>query len=170
MASVAPCPPYNSAIDAHQRRITDLHAIAAVLCTESQQNYPGDGEWETMTKEATSTGVDAMVSAFKRADAAPTKSACAADLIVGPTVVLVEADGQYVIPEYPRDDCGQPQVTAIKTVESAPWRYVSTAKMSQVRSQLSVATGCSMGWKNTLRLILRARCCPLQPRPSGVGT
>jgi hypothetical protein len=129
----------------------------AVWCQESEQHYPGDGQWSVMVRRQLTDGLSTLLSAFLQPDDKLTNGACPSDLVVGPFVALVDATGKWVIPAYPRDECGQPKRSIIDTVEHDSWRTVSTTKDHLIASEASIDAGCEPQWKNELSYDSSAR-------------
>jgi hypothetical protein len=122
-------------------------AIAVVRCFDKEQTFP-DGEWTVLVREASQTGVNALVAALDKPDAKPTTGACPAILIGNPNLVLVNAAGDHLTPTFPLDDCGQPQAR-IADIPSN-WRLISSDKVQLQRSRAEITNHCQPAWKNEL--------------------
>jgi hypothetical protein len=171
-SSVGSCPPAN--VQNPSRAILRTFVpVAAVWCQESEQDYPSDGRWSVMIRKQTTGNLNGLLAAFLQPNDAMSNGPCAADLRIGPLVELVDADGHYVIPAYPRDECGQPKQAVISLVERDAWKVVATTKEHQLVSEAALTAGCEMQWKNELSYLAGVsrlpRATPLFPHDSKTG-
>jgi hypothetical protein len=151
-----------------RKQFAEFRPVAAVWCVGGGLPYPGDGVWDTVTKRATTTGLDGLVSMFRQPDQPLTHAGCSFEsVVVTPLVFLVDAHGRAIKPVYPRDGCGRPMMG--HSIQTTQWTVVSTVKLRQLQSQLSVTSGCEMGWKNTLAIPGRDRVMSAPAEALGSG-
>lgn len=144
----APCPPAENTARATRNQLRAFHAVAAVRCVEREQTYP-DGEWTVIVREASQSGVDALVAGLDKPDAPRTSGPCAAVLVGTPQLVLVDVAGQYLAPTFPRDACGQ---TEASLADLPAWQIMSTQRLRQQRTAAQIANHCQPAWKNEVYL------------------
>jgi hypothetical protein len=125
-----------------------FHAVTAVRCGQETRQYPGQGEWLVSVRRIATTGVVALQAAYELPSQPLGGGPCLASLILVPPVVLVDAAGRAIAPEYPRDDCGQPLAAVLRALQTATWREVSAVKMQQLVTPQAQAANCDIQWKN----------------------
>lgn len=144
----APCPPAANAGRATRAQLRAFHAVAAVRCVEREQTYP-DGEWTVIVREASQSRINALAAGLDKPDAPRTSGPCAAVLIGTPPLVLVDVVGQYLVPTFPRDACGQPEASL---ADLPVWQIMSTQRLRQQRTAAQIANHCQPAWKNEVYL------------------
>lgn len=151
----APCDqfrdPTNSNFGVDQSAIKAFGAVAAVNCAIANRNYPGDGQWEVLIRQVLPPGqLPGLIAALTQPNQTHhSAEACAAVAYLPLPVLLVNADGRYLHPRFPRNSCGQPlRGASYSDIDKLAWRTVSVTKIVQTESQEALASGCSMLWKN----------------------
>lgn len=161
----APCPPPAKAKLATRAQLRTYPAVAALYCTEADRTYPHDGEWAVEIRKASRTGIGVLVHALDQPDGKPTGGACLDYLILAPPLVFVDAHGNYLVPRYPRDRCGQPEAAAVAAVRDHHWRVISVRKVKQQATAAEVAANCGADSKNMLYLDSQFGADPDSGRP-----
>jgi hypothetical protein len=74
------------------------------------------------TERVANRGLAALVAALRRPSAPPSPGLiCAAQLVAGPVLFLIDRDGHIVRPVIPTDECGLPQSAVLGTLQHLPW-------------------------------------------------
>lgn len=140
---------------------SDFTPVIAYLCSEQQRPYPDDGVWVVLVGQRLDGDLGPLRSALLLPDTAEPSAppgvteACAASLVIRPTLVVVSASGQRLLPRGPVDWCGDQLVEVDDAIDGLRHVTVQTTKVRQVQSQESVAAaakatslGCEAAWKD----------------------
>lgn len=146
----APCPPPAKAERAGRTQLREFGAVAAVTCAWDERTYPHAGRWTVLVRKASGSDIAALVAAFDQPDQPPTNGACSLVLVVGAPLVLVDAKGNYLVPRYPLDACGQAQEGTVQVVRDHPWQTISLRKLKQQRTARELAAHCGARAKDML--------------------
>jgi hypothetical protein len=140
-----PCSLPKNAPVASRAELRAFPAVAAVTCGWGRKIYPGEGEWNVTIKNASDDGIAALKEAFDQPDIPhPDRPVgCTLEMVFGPPVFFVAADGSYLVPNYPIDHtCERPLETTLAAVTEHVWTPVDTIRDEQVRTPDEVAYGC----------------------------
>lgn len=152
LVKTLPCPQTVNEQPASRPELRDFRVVAAFTCSDIDQAEPNGDTWIVEVRKATNTGLDRLVNAFNEPSQAPTDGACAAVGTVWPPLLLVAADGSYLVPPEPVDDCGMPLGNVMKTVGAVSWTTISQRKKALSETADAAATGCAMQFKNLIFL------------------
>jgi len=134
-----------------QSAIKAFGAVAAVNCHIEDRTYPGDGQWEVLVRQILPTGqLPGLLAALTQPNQTrPSNGGCSLVGYLPLPVLLVNADGKYLHPQFPRDSCGAPRRGAsYSDIDKLAWRTVSVTKIVQTETQDALTSGCTMNWKN----------------------
>jgi hypothetical protein len=146
-------------------RLAAFRPVTVVTCGQDVRRYPGDGQWTVDVRRLATGHIAPLHAALQRPDARPTTGACAAMLVVAPTMILVDAAGRQLVPAPPLDECGQPQRAVLSAFEAVSWREVSVRKVRQVVTPQAEASECPQDFKNMtyLEALMHAKSSPGGP-------
>lgn len=119
-------------------------AVAMFTCAGDDRTYE-DGEWSVNIREATTSGVAAVIAAM-HGPAPDTGGSCDLVLIADPAVAFVAADGSSVVPKYRHDECGHP--IGLAAFRGINWEQLAVVKDTLQQSSEEIAAGCSHQYKN----------------------
>jgi hypothetical protein len=121
---------------------------AAYVCTHEFRQVPGDGEWQFSVVKGVTSGLDALLRAYRAADAPPTSAACDA---VGVTPRPLYLHGARTLAvRAPLDGCGKPIAAGNRALDALGTVEISATKLNRVTSQLAQTSGCSDMYKDML--------------------
>jgi hypothetical protein len=166
MARDAPCDNVHTFRDlAGPAQVADFGAVAVINCRQDARIYSGEGEWSVLLRQVATSGVAALVAALERPDepAASADTVCALPGYGPLSILLADGVGGYLHPRMPETSCGGPQHEVSDAMDDLEWRTVSVTRLEQVRTPESIASGCSMSWKNLLEMLASS----LKPSPGG---
>jgi hypothetical protein len=131
-----------------------FHAVTAVECVEGFRTYPGQGQWEVMSRKVAVSGIPNWQRYFEQPDDRnfpPKNAICTANLVVLLVPVFVDSRGQTLVPRTPVDRCGHPVGLAPgeKRVR-VRWRTVRVRRIRQTISAPALAADCPMRTGNTV--------------------
>ncbi len=152
IAAAAPCARVQG--DTAPARVAAFPTVAVVSCESGFRIYPGEGEWQTLVRRVTGSGLGALVTALTRPDERRRSGEYACPAIAyGPLqILLADGQGHYLHPRAPVTYCDAPQPAVFLAIRQLPLRTVSVTRVVQERSAASVSSGCDMQWKNELAL------------------
>lgn len=143
------------------RLSTAFVPLAAYLCFEQQRSYAHDGVWLARVEERLVGDLVGLRTALLRPDPPTptpppgTELACAASLVIRPTLNLVSASGQVLRPRPPTDYCGDQLPGVAAAVSALRHVTVSVIKVRQLETQqrvdhdnAAIAIGCQPQWKD----------------------
>jgi hypothetical protein len=121
---------------------------SAYVCTRETRPVPGDGEWQFLVVKGVTSGLDALLLAYRTADAPPTTGAC--DLVgVVPRLLYLLGSSTFAV-RAPLDGCGKPMAAAMRTFDALGTVEISATKLDRVTSPLAQTSGCSDQYKDML--------------------
>ena len=143
------------------RLSTAFAPLAAYLCFEQQRSYAHDGVWLVRVEQRLVGDLEGLRTALLQPDPPTptpppgTELACAASLMVRPTLNLVSASGQVLRPRPPTDWCGDQLPGVDAAVSALRHVTVSVIKVRQLETQhrvdhdnAAIAVGCLPQWKD----------------------
>jgi hypothetical protein len=130
--------------------------VAAVSCAEEQQRRP-DGGLDGVAVEDRADEVAALSAALRLPDQfyepGPSEQSvaveeapghmCTLDGYAEPRLVLLDAQGRWVRPGIPRNDCGKPRAEVDAAMDKLRWTRVATRVLHEIESAEAAASGCS---------------------------
>lgn len=129
---------------------------AAYLCFDQQRPYPGDGVWVVTVEQRLQGDLQPLRQALLRPDTpAPSATpgmtvACAATLVIRPTLSLVSSAGQILRPRAPVDFCHDQLPAVDNAIQQLRRVTVSVVKSDRLETQAkvdadhkAVAQGCT---------------------------
>lgn len=129
----------------------------AFICVDDQRLIPGRGRWDVLVGRQLIGRLTELTTALRRPDEQPPVGsyACAAVLIIAPTIVLYSASGKAFRPRIPLDACRQPQYASRLAVAHLHARTVQVLLRHQVETAAQVANdqraaklGCAPAFKD----------------------
>jgi hypothetical protein len=131
-----------------------FHAVTAVACVEGFRTYPGQGQWEVISRKVAVSGIPNWQRYFERPDDQnfpPKNAGCTANLVVLLVPVFVDSQGHTLVPRTPVDRCGHPLGLAPGEKRlRVRWRTVRVRRIRQTISAAAVAANCPMKWGNSV--------------------
>lgn len=125
--------------------------VSASRCVVAVVTVPGDGEWQVRREQRADGPFEALVAALRQPDGRPGAGvACAAIGYVPITITLTDAAGHAVEPAIPHNGCGAPLPAAVNAIGALDWRTVTETRVSRMRTQLELDTGCPGSYKPVL--------------------
>jgi hypothetical protein len=119
--------------------------VAAVVCSSAPVRRPGGGEDLTATESRTDD-VTALVAALELPDQKLSGGACTMELYVPPFFALLDAEGRWVRPGVPGDECGKVRIEVREALRGLRLTPVSSRPIRQLESDEAAAAGCSQQW------------------------
>ena len=123
---------------------------AAYLCVRETRPVQGDGEWEFFVVKGVTSGLDALLFAYRTADAPPTTEACDASGVI-PHLLYLRGSRTLAV-RAPMDGCGKPSRAAAGAYAALGTVEISATRVRQVTSQLSQTSGCPDMYKDMLAI------------------
>jgi hypothetical protein len=123
-------------------------AVTAVVCGYGYIRNATEGEWDTRVRRVATSSVADLQAAYELPDESLTNGACTDDLRIPPAIILVDADGHWVFPVAPSDQCRKPRPELEAALKALVWQDVWEHKIDQLSTPEAVAANCSMRWKN----------------------
>ena len=123
-----------------------FHPVTAVLCLEGFHTYPGQRQWEVLTRKVAVGGIPAYQRCFEQPDGpALTKGETCSAVLVGLVVpVFVDDQGPALVPRTPVDACGAPLARWGRLAARVGWRTVRVRRIRQLVSASALAARCPM--------------------------
>ena len=122
-------------------------AVAAVVCGADNQNQPNGSEYLIGTEDRAGD-VAELVAALRLPDEPNTRGMCTADNPTVPWFVLIDAQGRWVRPGVPRDQCSKQRAEVRVAVKSLNLARTSTWPIEEIRSAEAVAAKCGQRSSN----------------------
>jgi hypothetical protein len=155
-------PPQDRPNDNYDGRLTPAFVpVAAYLCFDERRTYPGDGVWQVLIWQHLVGDLRPLRAALEEPDSAAPASkagvtyACAAALMITPTLILVSSSGQQLHPRAPVDWCGDQRPDLGAAIGHLRRVGVQVTRLRQLQSQTrldsmaaAVALGCQPSWKD----------------------
>jgi len=131
-----------------------FHAVTAVACIEGFRTYPGDGQWEVISRKVAVGGIPNWQRYFEQPDDPnfpPKNATCTLNLEIILVPVFVDSQGQTLVPRTPVDHCGHPLGLAPGEKRlHVLWRTVRVRRIRQIVSAPALAAHCPMRVGNTV--------------------
>jgi hypothetical protein len=131
-----------------------FHAVTAVECVEGFRTYPGQGQWEVVSRKVAVSGIPNWQRYFEQPDNPnfpPKNAICTANLVEVLVPVFVDSQGQTLVPRTPVDRCGHPLGLAPGEKRIAVrWHTVWVHRIRQSISAPALAANCPMRWGNVV--------------------
>lgn len=144
----------------------------AFVCVDDSRRFPGDGEWSVLLGQRLTGDLTQLVRALRhpdelsRANPQPSSSpggpvvACAASLVITPTLVLYDSADRAFPLAIPRvGSCNDPSEAVTNALRSLKRTTVQVLKLTQVQTQAQVEAtrgadrvGCTGQFKDLFRL------------------
>jgi hypothetical protein len=125
----------------------DFAAVAAVVCGADNQNQPDGSEYLIGTEDR-ARDVAELVAALRLPDEPNTHGICTSDNPTVPWFVLLDAQGRWVRPGVPRDQCGKHRAEVRAAAKALNLTRISTWPIKQIRSAEAGAAKCGQQWSN----------------------
>jgi hypothetical protein len=121
-----PCPPLPlKRLEIAKYQLVRFHPVAALRCEIAPATLGGTRAVPIRTATA---DVDPIIAALERADARREPGTmCPMYVWAGPTLVLVDASGHTLVPQYPTDSCGHPQQAVLRLLQGSGWKQLPAA-------------------------------------------
>ncbi len=149
-ASSGPRPPAFDADPGDLPRLPGgFAATAAVVCGVDTQDRP-DGSQHSITTEDRAGDVARLVAALRLPDEPRTGQPCGQAHASIAWFVLLDAQGRWLRPGVPRDECTQYRTEVRAAVKGLRLTRVATWPGRQIRSAEAAAAGCSQDWGNVV--------------------
>lgn len=131
-------------VEVHGRPIPDGFVTAWVLrCRGEVRDRPGEGRWLVAVSERADTAAPELVAELRKPSDPRTTEACTLELVTQPYFLLVDANGEKVLPAVPTDGCGKPRREALAQLEKLTFRTVSERPVKQVEGPKPTETACA---------------------------
>lgn len=144
-ASPGPGGPGSSDIARLPRLDDGFRPVAAVLCSSAPQRRPDGGE-DLVATESRADDVTALVAALRLPDEPRSGGACTMELYLPPFFALLDAQGRWVRPGVPSDECGKVRVEVRDALQGLRLTPVSTRPVREIESSAAAAAGCTQQW------------------------
>ncbi|WP_430782850.1 hypothetical protein [Actinoplanes sp. G11-F43] len=119
--------------------------VAAVICAVGTRERPGGGT-EIVASESRATGLGALLAGLRLPDATVGAEVCTMDLPSVPWLVLVDADGRWIRPGVPIDECGKPRTEYREAFYALTTTEVSSRVIGLAESDGAASSGCAQTW------------------------
>lgn len=126
----------------------------ATRCIYDTQGVPGDGVWQVLIEQVTTSGLDELAKALRL----PSQPVGRGDLscpaiAVAPVVITVtDKSGNQYHPKVPQSACGFPLAVVTGVIDGLGWLTTSTTKLEQIQTELSISSMCPDQWKPEIAL------------------
>ena len=149
----------------------DVVVVRATRCINRTEHVPGDGEWDVRYEQEATAGLEAYAAALRLPDVAVETTQepdggerLGCDQASAPIVItLTDSAGRQYVPRIPHR-CGNPLPAVLDAIAALPWADTATRRLAQLRTELSLTSGCDDWWKPTIGLI--ATGGPGEPAPT----
>ncbi len=121
--------------------------VAAVVCRVGPEQRPSGGS-DLVAAEERADDVATLVAALRLPDRELRQYVCTADLPFVPWLALLDAQGRWVRPGVPKDDCNKPLPEFRTAYEQLPAKRVTTRVLRELESDQAVASGCRQMWSD----------------------
>jgi hypothetical protein len=150
-AADAPPPSPEGGLDALRlpRLDGDFAPQTVTICAE-QIDQRADGGKDLVAAESRAGDITGLVAALRLPDRQPTTGACTLELPTVPWFALLDAQGRWVRPGVPIDECGKARIEVRDALAGLHLTRVSTRVLRQVESPQAAASGCSQTWANMI--------------------
>ncbi|MEN3305416.1 MAG: hypothetical protein V7603_1618, partial [Micromonosporaceae bacterium] len=125
----------------------DFVPVSAGRCVFTTVTVTGDGEWQVRDEQQATGGFDALLRALRQPSRENAGGACPAIGYLPIVITLTDAGGRTVTPAVPHGACGEPLPAAPAAIRALSWHTVKQTKVSRLRSQLELDSGCPGAYK-----------------------
>ncbi len=141
----------------------DVVVVRATRCINRIERVPGEGEWDVRHEQKATTGLAAYAAALRLPDD-PVESVTqdpdawagerlTCDQAIAPIVItLTDSTGRLYVPRIPHR-CGTPLPAILDAIAALTWTDTATRPLAQLRTELSLTSGCDDWWKPTIGYI-----------------
>lgn len=153
----------------------DVVVVRATRCISRIEHVPGEGEWEVRHEQEATTGLEAYAATLRLPDEpvetvtqepddwAGERLNC--DQAIAPIVItLTDRAGRQYVPRIPHQ-CGTPLPAVLDAIAALTWTDTATRPLRQLRTELSVTSGCEDWWKPTIGYIATGGQGEPAPKP-----
>ena len=119
--------------------------VAAVLCLSAPLRR-SDGGTDLAATEKRADDVTALVAALRLPDERLSGGACTLEAYHLPFFALLDAQGRWVRPGAPSDQCGKVRIEVRTALENLRLTPVSSRPVEELQSSEAAAAGCSRQW------------------------
>ena len=142
----------------------DFTTAAVVRCRVETRRIPGEGTWVVQVTERAATPVPELDAMLRRpSDTTSAETACTLRAQYVPYFLLIDAEGEALLPTLPTTACDRPRHELTDFLESMPYRTVTETRLSHVDNGEGPQTGCAGQWQDTLTAASPAPA----PHPAG---
>jgi hypothetical protein len=136
--------------DVLPRLDADFIAVGAAVCGAQTQERSNGSRYEVATEKRTAEVAD-LVAALRLPDIPRRQGLCEQDNPSVPWFVLLDAQGRWVRPGVPQDDCGKHRPEVRTAVDDLTLTRVSSWPIGEVLSAQAAAAGCRQGFGNSVQ-------------------
>ena len=119
--------------------------VAAVVCSSAPLRRPSGGT-DLVATESRADDVTALVAALRLPDEPRTGGACTLELYLPPFFALLDAQGRWVRPGLPVDECGKVRSEVRDAVQGLRLTPTTSRPVQELESSAAAAAGCSQQW------------------------
>ncbi|HEX8631225.1 MAG TPA: hypothetical protein VF755_23955 [Catenuloplanes sp.] len=123
-------------------RLADNFVPANVIVCGEQPERRADGGQDMVATESRADDVAALVAALRLPDAPPNNGSCTLDLPGVPWFAVLDAQGRWVRPGLPLDECGKIRIEVRDAVAGLKLTRLKTRVISELESGEAAASGC----------------------------
>ncbi|MEV0900043.1 hypothetical protein [Actinoplanes sp. NPDC049802] len=116
--------------------------VSAVVCATGPKQRPSGGS-DLVEVESRADDLSRLLPTLRLPDAQSTAEACTADLPAVPWLVLLDAEGRWVRPGVPIDECGKPRHEFRDAFSQMKMTEVAGEVVRELESDAAVSAGCS---------------------------
>jgi len=107
--------------------------VSVERCVNGAQTIPGKGLWTTATLERADSGLAGLIDALRQPPGARLPgTVCPALAEIPPQVVLIDANGEKLIPRLPATGCGLIQSRVLVALGALHWQPVSVRLITKI--------------------------------------
>lgn len=129
-------------------RLDDTFVPAAAIVCGEQPERRADGGQDMVATESRADDVAALVAALRLPDAPTTKGSCTLDMPGVPWFAVLDAQGRWVRPGLPLDECGKIRIEVRDAVAGLKLTRLKTRVVSELESSEAAASGCAQTWSD----------------------
>ena len=112
---------------------TSFVPVTAERCVDGTTAIPGKGLWTTATFQRSTGDLSRLADALRQPDATTKPGTiCPAIAVIPPQVILINAAGDKLLPQFPAGECGLPAVRVVTALNSLHWQTVSVRLIAQI--------------------------------------
>lgn len=122
-------------------------------CRDEVRDVPGEGSWSVRVTERSDAPATELIDLLRRpSDPPPNDGVCPAIGYVVPYFLLVDANGQALLPAVPTGPCGEPRAEVKDFLDALDYRTLVETRLAQTQSQQATDTGCADDWKDGIAI------------------